>query len=135
MERKNFRHLWMGTLVAALTYLITGYLYFNVINDVEANSSDWMYKILYTLIFSFVLSYLCWKTKRIGGSHFLTGILIGFLVSVLILAASRMVYFQNNEAIICCQGADCWIWVFQTMMAAAFIVAASDGKTGGGGDD
>ena len=135
MERKNYKHLWMGTLVAALTYLITGYLYYNVMNDVEAHGSDWMYKILYTLIFSFALSYLCWKTKRTGKSHYFTGILIGFLVSVLILVASRLVYFQNNEAIICCRGLDCWIWVIQTMMAAAFIVAASDGKTGGGGDD
>ena len=135
MERKNYKHLWMGTLVAALTFLITGYLYYNIMNDVQANSSDWVYKIIYTLIFSFGLSYLCWKTKRIGKSHYLTGIVIGLVVSGMILVASRLVYFQNNEAIVCCQGLHCWIWMLQSMLAGAFIVAASDGKTGGGSDD
>src|SRR5688500_5120347 len=135
MQRKNYKHLWMGTLVAALTFLVTSYLYYNVMNDVQADSADWMYKILYTIIFSFGLSYLCWKTKRLGKSHYLTGLVIGLVVSVMILVASRIVYFQYNETIICCQGLDCWIWVLQTMMASAFIVAASDGKTGGGSDD
>ena len=133
--RPIYRHLWMGTLVATLTFLATGYLYYNVLNDIPTEGTNWLYRIIYTVIFSFGLSYLCWKTKRIGGSHYLTGLVIGLVVSALILVATRLVYFQMNQVIICCQGHDCWIWVVQTMMASALVVAASDGKTGGGGDD
>ena len=135
METKNYRHLWMGTLAAALTFLVTSYLYYNVVNDIQLDSSGWVYKILYTLVLSFVISYLCWKTKRIGGSHWLTGFVIGLLSGILIITAGRLMSFQSNEVIICCQGGDCWIWGVQTMMAAMAAVAASDGKTGGGSDD
>ena len=135
METKNYRHLWMGTLAAALVLLATSYLYYNVVNDVQLDSSGWIYKILYTLVLAFVISYFCWKTKRIGGSHWLTGFVIGMLSGILIIVAGRLVSFQNNGVIICCQGSDCWIWLVQMMMAAMAVVAASDGKTGGGSDD
>ena len=135
METKNYRHLWMGTLAAALTLLLTSYVYYNIVNEATADSSDWVYKILYTFIFAFALSYLCWKTKRIGRSHWLTGFIIGMLAGIMILVATRLVYFQDSGAIICCQGGDCWIWMAQTIMAAMAVVAASEGKTGGGSDD
>ena len=135
METKNYRSLWMGTLAAALTLLVTSYLFNNVMNDNEIRSADWMYKIIYTLIFSFALSYLCWKTKRTTRSHWVTGLIVGLLVSVLILVASRLVYFESNQTIICCQGTHCWVWALQIMMASMAIVAAGDGKTGGGSDD
>jgi hypothetical protein len=135
MEPKNYKALWMGTLAAALTLFVTSYLYYNVIRDIPVETSGLMYKIIYTLIFSFALSYLCWKSKRTTKSHWVTGLVIGLLVSVLILVASRLVYFDSNETIICCQGTNCWIWALQIMMASMAAVAASDGRTGGGSDD
>ena len=135
METKNYRHLWMGTLAAALILLITSYLYYNVVSDVQLNSSDWLYKILYSLVLGFIISYLCWKAKRIGGSHWLTGFVIGLLSGMLIIVAGRLVSFQSNGVIICCDGSDCWIWIVMTIMGAMAAVAASDGKTGGGSDD
>ena len=135
METKNYRHLWTGTLAAALTLLVTSYLYYNIVNDIPSDSAGWIYKILYSIIFGFGISYLCWKSKRIARSHWLTGFVIGMVVGILIVVAGRLVAFNNNGIIICCQGSDCWIWLLQAMMAAMAAVAASDGKTGGGSDD
>ena len=133
METKNYKDLFVGTLVAAATLMLTGFLYYNVIKDTPVVASSWGYKVLYTLVVAFALSYLCWKTKRVRKSHILTGVLIGLVVSILILAVSRLIFFNSNETIICCQGDDCWILVFQIMFATA--MASATGKTGSGGDD
>ncbi len=131
---KSYRNLWMYTLVATITLLVTGYLYYNVISETPAETSGWAYKILYTLIFSFGLGYLFWKTKRIGDSRLTTGLVVGFIVSMLILAATRLVFLNSNETIICCQGSHCWVWVIQTMLATT-AMALTGGRTQGGDDD
>jgi hypothetical protein len=133
METKNYRSLWMGTMTAAAILLLTSYLYYNLMNDLPVNSADWLYKVLYSIVLGFALSYLCWKTKRIGRSHLLTGMMIGLLVSIIILGASRLIYLNSNETIICCQGSYCWVWVVQIMLATSAVAAT--GKTGGGSDD
>ncbi len=133
MRTKNYKSLWMGTLVGTLAILITSYLYYNVINDTPVESSGWAYKILYTVIFSFGLSYLLWETSLIGKSHLVTGLVIGLVVSALILVAGRLAYLYSNEEIICCRGNDCWVVVIVVMFAT--MAMAVTGRTGGGSDD
>ena len=129
----NYRKLLMYTLVATVTLLITSYLYYNIIIDTPADNSGWVYKILYTVVFAFALSYLFWKTRRIGDSIYIKGLVVGIMVSLLILAATRLVYLNSNETIICCQGNHCWVWIVQTLMATAMM--AFTGRTQGGDDD
>ena len=129
----NYRKLWMYTLVATVTLLITSYLYYNIISDTPADNSGWVYKILYTVVFAFALSYLFWKTRRIGDSIYIKGLVVGLMVSLLILAATRLVYLNSNETIICCQGNHCWVWIVQTLLATAMM--AFTGRTQGGDDD
>lgn len=131
--KKNSNSLWMGTLVAALTLLLTGYLYYNVIRGGATDPNEWLYIIIYALVAGFCLSYLCWKTKRIAGSHLITGIIIGLLVGVFVLAVMRLGYYRTAEEIICCSGMDCWIVAVQSIVASATV--AFTGKTGAGSDD
>ncbi len=133
MEMRNYRSLWMGTLFAFLTLLITSYIYYNVINNIPVDNSGWVFRILFTLFFSFALSYLFWRTTLIRNSPLLTGIVIGTLASILIVSASQMMFLHSNETIICCQGNHCWVWVGQTILAAAMM--SLTGRTGGGSDD
>ena len=131
METKNYKSLFVGAIIAAAVLLLTSYLYYNVMKGLPVESSAWGYKILYALVFAFALSYLCWKTKRTTTSPLVTKLLIGLIVSILILAISRLLNFESNETIICCNGESCWILALQVMMATASI----PGKTGEGGDD
>jgi multisubunit Na+/H+ antiporter MnhB subunit len=132
METNNYKNLFVGTLAAALTLLLTGYLYYNVMNHMP--SPSWGYTILYTLVVSFALSYLCMKSKITKKSRFVGGLILGLILSVLILAASRLLYFYSNETIICCQGDVCWILGLQ-ILAATAVASASIGDKGSGGDD
>ena len=131
--KKNSNSLWVGTLVAALALLLTGYLYFNIIQGRTTDPNDWLYKIIYSLVAGFCLSYLCWKTKRFGGSHILTAFIIGLLVGVVIIAFTRLVLYGAEDELVCCRGADCWIAAVMTIVATTTI--GFNGKTGAGSDD
>lgn len=131
--KTNVKSLWMGMLAASVTILIISYVYYNIMGGVEADGGFWFYKILYALVVGFGLSYLCWKTKRIGGSHLLTGLVIGVVVSVILLAVTQLTFYNTQEAFDCCNNGECWVWAAQMIIGTT--VVAFTGKTGAGSDD
>jgi hypothetical protein len=131
METKNYKGLLIGTLLAALTLLLTGYLYYSVVKHVPPAS--WGYIILYTLVVSFALSYLCMNSNITKKNGFIGGLVLGLILGIFVLASARLLYYYSDQTIICCQGGFCWVLGFQILLATA--AAAGGGKTGSGGDD
>lgn len=131
--KKNSNSLLLGTLVAALTFLLTDYVFYTVIQGGATDPNDWIYKILYALAAGFCLSYLCWKTKRVAGSHLITGLVIGLVAGVFAMAVGKLECFRVGEQMMCCDGIECWIVVVQAMVASATVAVI--GKTGAGSDD
>jgi hypothetical protein len=132
METKNYKGLLIGTLLATLTLLLTGFLYFHLIKHTP--SSSLVYIIIYSLVVGFSLSYLCMKSKLTKKSPIVGGLIIGLFLAIIVLAALRLLSFYSNQTIVCCQGDICWFLAFQILTATA-AAATGGGKTGSGGDD